>query len=159
MASGLASPSARSRRSSLTSIHQRLLAQTKSIRDSFVTCAPGRFLSYDSFTTNPGSQYPSHRAGGSLTSDRESGKDLKKLDSCRPISLTSIIGKIMGRLMKNRIRYEAEIHRHLSENRAAFRNGRSTEYKLLRLSQSISDGFQCGQIKRTALTIIDYSRA
>ena len=123
MAPGLASPPARSRLSSLTSIHQRLWAQTKSIRDSFITCAPRRFLSYDSFTTNPGSRCPSHRAGGSLTSDRESGKDLKKLDSCRPIAPTSIIWKVMERLVTNRIRDEAEIRRYLSENHAAFRNG------------------------------------
>ena len=66
----------------------------------------------------------------------------------------------MEPLVTNRIRYEAETHRLLSENQAGFRNGHSTEDQLLRLSQSISDGFQCSPKKRTisVRTLIDYSR-
>ena len=47
----------------------------------------------------------------------------------------------MERLVTNRIRYDAEASRLISENKAGFRNGRSREYQLLRLSLSISDGF------------------
>ena len=61
-------------------------------------------------------------------------------------------------LVTNRIRYEAETRRLLSENQAGLWNGRSTEDQLLRLSQSISDGFQCSPMKRTVLTLIDYWR-
>ena len=48
-ANALASPPARSKWSSLTSINQMLQALTKSIQNSFVTWAPMRFLLYNSF--------------------------------------------------------------------------------------------------------------
>ena len=54
---------ARSKLPSLASTHQRLLAQTTSIRDSFVTWVPRRFRFYDSFSTNPGSRHPTALAG------------------------------------------------------------------------------------------------
>ena len=89
----------------------------------------------------------------------KSGKDPQKLDSCRPISLTSTIGRVMKRLVTNRIRYEAETRRLISEKQAGFQNGCSKEDQLFLLSTSISDDFQCSPMKRTVLTHIDYSRA
>ena len=69
------------------------------------------------------------------------GKDAQCLDSYRPISLTSTMGKIMERLVTNRLRYFAKFHNLLTLFQAGFHTGRSTEDQLLRLSQSISDGF------------------
>ena len=54
---------------------------------------------------------------------------------------------------------KAETHCLLYENQAGFRNGCCTEDQLLRLTQSIGDGFQHSPMKRTVLTLIDYSRA
>ena len=65
----------------------------------------------------------------------------------------------MEHLVSNCIRYEAQTCRLLSENRAGFRNGRSTEDQLLRLSQSINDGFKFSPKKSSVLTLIVYSRA
>ena len=79
--------------------------------------------------------------------------------SCCPISLTSIIGKVMKGLVTNCHRYETETRRLLSDIQAGSRSGRSTEDQLIRLSQSISDGFQRSPMKRTILTLIVYSRA
>ena len=62
----------------------------------------------------------------------------------------------MERLVTNHIRYEAETRRLLSENRAVFWNGHSTEDLLL---GSHTHDFQCSQMKRNVLTLIDYSRA
>ncbi|MES9973890.1 MAG: reverse transcriptase family protein, partial [Candidatus Thiodiazotropha sp.] len=89
----------------------------------------------------------------------KAGKDANKLDSYRPISLTSTVGKVMERLVTNRLRYITESEKLLSENQAGFRHGRSTEDQLIRLSQSISDGFQSTPMKRTVLALLDYSKA
>ena len=56
----------------------------------------------------------------------KNGKDPQKLDSYRPISLTSTILKVMEHPVTNRVRYEVETRRLLSENQAGFRSGRST---------------------------------
>ena len=61
--------------------------------------------------------------------------------------------------MTNHNRYEAETSRLLSHNQADFLSECNTEYQLLRLSNSITDGFQCSPMKRTVLTINDYKRA
>ena len=74
---------------------------------------------------------------------QKSGKDPQKLDSYRPISLTSTMSKVMELLVTNSNRYEDETRRLLSEN------GCSTEDQLLPLSQSINDGFQCSSMNRT----------
>ena len=89
----------------------------------------------------------------------KAGKDTQCLDSYRPISLTSTIGKVMERLVTNRLRYFAECHSLFTPFQAGFRTGRSTEDQLLRLSQSISDGFQHVPMQRTVMALIDYSRA
>ena len=73
------------------------------------------------------------------------GMDPQKPDSYRPISIISTIGKLMERLVTNRIRYEAETRRLLSENQADFRNGRSTEDQLLRLSNQSATASNAAQ--------------
>ena len=89
----------------------------------------------------------------------ESGKDTQCLDSYRPISLTLTMGKVMERLVTNRLRYFAECHNLLTPFRAGFRTHRSTEDQLLRLSQAISDRFQHVLMQRTVMILIDFSRA
>ena len=89
----------------------------------------------------------------------KAGKDQQRLDSYRPVSLTSTVGKVMERLVTNRLRFLTETNHTLQDSQAGFRFGRSTEDQLLRLSQSISDGFQSKPMQRTLLALIDYSRA
>ena len=86
-------------------------------------------------------------------------KDPQKLDSYRQIYLTSTFGKVMERLVTNRLRYETETRHLLSEKQAGFWSGCGTENQLFQLSQSISNDFQCSTIKTTVLILIDYSRA
>ena len=70
------------------------------------------------------------------------GTDQRKMESYRPISLTSTVGKAMERLVTNRLPYFVESMQLLTEYQAGLRYGRSTEDLLLRVSQSKSDGFQ-----------------
>ena len=69
------------------------------------------------------------------------GKDPQRVDSYRPISLTSVVGKLLERVICNRLKHYLETGDKLNENQAGFRPRRSTEDQLLKLSQSISDGF------------------
>ena len=81
------------------------------------------------------------------------------MDSYRPISLSSIIGKTMDCLVTNHLQYIAESMHLLTEYQAGIKHSRCTEDQLLRLSQSLSDGFQPSPMQRTVLALIDYSRA
>ena len=89
----------------------------------------------------------------------KASKDAQCLDSYRPISLTSTMGKVMERLVTNRLRYFAECHNLLTPFKAGFRTSSSTKDQLLRVSQFISDGFQHVTMQRTVMALIDYSRA
>ena len=87
------------------------------------------------------------------------GKDLQKMESYRPISLMSTVGKTMERLVTNRLRYFDELMHLLTEYRAGIRNGHNTLDQLHQLSQFISDGFQQSPMQCTVVALIDYSRA
>ena len=65
----------------------------------------------------------------------------------------------MDRLVTNRLQYYVESMHLLTKYQAGIRHGRSTDDQLLRLSQSISDGFRQSPMQRTVVALIDYSRA
>ena len=87
------------------------------------------------------------------------GKNSADLISYRPISLTSAMGKWMERVVTNRLTYILESKGLLNVNQAGFRANKGTEDQLIRLSQSISDGFQAKPMERTVLVLLDYSKA
>jgi hypothetical protein len=85
------------------------------------------------------------------------GKDPTSPASYRPISLLSCIGKLMERLVYNRVSYIAETQDILSVNQAGFRRRKSTIDQLLRLTQAAKLG---GFVKEDVITILlDISRA
>ena len=77
------------------------------------------------------------------------GKPARKVDSFRPVSLTSCIAKTMERMVASRLSYLAESNGWWSEEQAGFRCMMSCEDQVLRLSQSISDAFQDRPASRT----------
>ena len=70
------------------------------------------------------------------------GKDKKKATSYRPISLTSCVGKLLERLINNRLTWHLESKGHINAEQAAFRQNRSTEDQVTYLTQAIEDSFQ-----------------
>ena len=70
------------------------------------------------------------------------GKDRRKVDSYRPISLTSCVGKLMERLVNTRLNWHLESNNLLSPKQAGFRQHRSTEDQVTYIAQAIEDGFQ-----------------
>ena len=67
--------------------------------------------------------------------------------------------KVLERMIANRIYYLAETQGWLSQHQAGFRKQRNTEDQILRITQSISDGFQQKPHKRTVMALLDYSKA
>jgi len=66
-------------------------------------------------------------------------KDPKYPTSYCPISLTSCLGKILEKIITNRLIYVLEERGLLTNNQAGFRPGRSTVDQLLKLVQDASD--------------------
>ena len=85
-------------------------------------------------------------------------KDPQAVSSYRPIALTSTIGKLLERLIVNRLFWWLEAKSLLSPWQAGFHKRRRTPDQCLRLSQLVSDGFQSTNKERTAL-LFDYSKA
>ena len=96
---------------------------------------------------------------GTIIPILKAGKPAEKPGSYRPICLTSCIGKVMERLVQQRLVYMLESKQMLNPCQAGFRALHSTEDQCIRISQAISDGFQEKPMKRTVLTLVDFKRA
>ena len=81
----------------------------------------------------------------------KAGKPAGHIDSYRPISLTPCLEMVMKRMVDNRLKYLAESRGLWSKDQAGFRGLRSVEDQVIRISQSVSDGFQARPAKRTVL--------
>ena len=79
---------------------------------------------------------------------------MSELDSYRPICLTFCVAKVA-----NRFYHLAESCGWLYDAQGGFRRLRETEDQVLRLTQSISDGFQAKPTLRTILALLDFSKA
>jgi hypothetical protein len=79
--------------------------------------------------------------------------------SYRPVALTSCVAKVMERLVADRLSYFLESKGLLSPCQAGFRRGRSTEEQLARVCQGVFDGLERKLPERSALCLLDFSRA
>ena len=89
----------------------------------------------------------------------KAGKPASRLDSYRPVSLTSCVGKTLERMIAGRLQHLAEERGWWAQEQAGFRRRRCTEDQVLRLAQDVSDGFQQSPSQRTVLALLDYSKA
>ena len=87
------------------------------------------------------------------------GKPAGEINSYRPISLTSCLGKVMERMIAGRLSFLAESREWFSDDQAGFRRLRSAEDQVLRITQSVHDGFQCRPTNRAVLALLDFSKA
>jgi hypothetical protein len=72
-------------------------------------------------------------------------KPASDMSSYRPVSLTSCVGKLVERLVYNRLYHLAESRSWIPMAQAGFRAQRGCEDQILWLAQQVSDGFQqCG---------------
>ena len=87
------------------------------------------------------------------------GKPVNKITSYRPIALTSCIGKLSERLIKQRITALVEDHGLINNNQAGFRSNHSTVTQIGRVAKFLFDGVQERKAKTSVLTLFDFSRA
>ena len=85
------------------------------------------------------------------------GKDPKKANSYRPVSLTSCVVKTMERIVNERLKWYLETENLLAPEQAGFRQFRSTEDQATYLSQEIEDAFQ--EQKLVLVSWIDLQKA
>jgi len=85
------------------------------------------------------------------------GKPQEDLNSYRPISITSCLGKIAERMINSRLYWWLETSGQLNSSQAGFRAGYRTEDQLFRLSQKILDGFQ--KKHHTTAVFVDLKQA
>ena len=88
------------------------------------------------------------------------GKDPKDPGSWRPISLTACLGKIMEKIIADRLTSYMESNKLLNENQAGFSKERCTTDQVLKLVQMASDKMHENKDGTTTMvTFFDFSRA
>ncbi len=89
----------------------------------------------------------------------KAGKPAGAISPYRPVSLTSCVVKTRERMVHNRLYNLAETGAWLCSEQAGFRKLRSCEAQILRITQTISDGFQAAKPQRSLMAILDFSKA
>ena len=89
------------------------------------------------------------------------GKDPEKPGSYRPISLTDCLGKILEKIIAERLSSYMEEHKLFNECQAGFRQGRCTSDQVWKLVQTATDKIQTKRDKglATLVTFFDFERA
>ena len=88
------------------------------------------------------------------------GKDPKDTTSYRPISLTSCMGKLMEKIVADRLMHIMESGGLISDAQAGFRQNRCTTDQVLKMTQCAADQMQdkLGH-NATVVTFFDYAKA
>lgn len=81
------------------------------------------------------------------------------VESYRPISVLSALGKLLEKVILNRLTWLAEWNDWLSDNQHGFRRSRSTESALHAIISKIEDAFITKSFTATVLILIDIKSA
>ena len=84
-------------------------------------------------------------------------KDSCNIENYRPISLTSLVGKLMERMVLRRLNWYLEVNNVLVNEQAGFRLHRSTNQQVATLSQHIKDALDVSNI--LTAVFIDFKSA
>ncbi len=85
------------------------------------------------------------------------GKDHTFCSSFRPITLTSVVGKLLERLVARRLRDLCEAEGYLPEHQSGFRCGRNAEEQVTLIVQRVVQAMNAGLV--TAVVALDIARA
>ncbi len=83
--------------------------------------------------------------------------DKTKLCNCRPVSLTSVVCKLMKHLVGSYIKKEWEIKKWLCDGQHGFRSGYSCKSQVVQLFQDLADEIDAGG--RVDAVVIDFAKA
>lgn len=109
-----------------------------------------------------GEQLPSNWRTANIITLLKDGKNPEITTSYRPISLTSCMGKILEKIIADRMTYILEDKGLLTNNQAGFRQGRCTTDQILKLTQRATDQIQNRSTDKeyaTMVTFFDYEKA
>ena len=84
-------------------------------------------------------------------------KSANRIDSYRPISLTSILGKTMERMVNSRLTWFLENQNILTPAQAGFRTHQTTTQQILKLTQDIKDSLD--KRETTLVVYVDFKDA
>ena len=85
-------------------------------------------------------------------------KSPNEVTSFRPIDLTSCIVKLLERILVDRLYYNAETKNLFSQFQAGIHEGQSCEDQITWIFQTIEDGSQQRPMKRSVMTLLDFSK-
>jgi len=90
----------------------------------------------------------------------KAGKDPSKIESYRPVTLTSCLAKLAERMVRERFMFDLESNNKLSYTQSGFRSRRCTTDPITRLVEDVSNGFQKSKPhERTLAVLVDFARA
>ncbi len=87
----------------------------------------------------------------------KTGKNPADVNSYRPISLTSVLGKVYEKIVTRRLLWELETRNLLCQHQCGFRPGRSTNDQIMYVSSLIEENF--AKKKHTLAVFLDLSKA
>ena len=102
-------------------------------------------------------KFPTRWKEAQIRPSLKKGKDKKKPESYRPISLLSCTGKLLERLVNKRLLWYLESNNILCPTQTGYRQHRGIEDQLAYLTQDIQDGFS--EKKKTIAVFFDLSKA
>ena len=88
------------------------------------------------------------------------GKDPKEISSYRPISLTSCLGKLLEKIVADRLTFVLESKGLLADLQAGFRQNRCTTDQILKMTQLATNQIQTRRAESaTTISFFDYAKA
>ena len=107
-----------------------------------------------------GEDIPSHWQRANIKPLLKEGKDPSKTASWRPISLIDCLGKVLERMVADRLMHILEDGGLITPNQAGFRPNRCTTDQILKLVQDATDQFHNGRTSNLTMTsFFDYAKA
>ena len=105
------------------------------------------------------SYVPADWKQGTIIPLRKPGKPPEKPDSYRPVCLTSCLGKVMERIVNQRLTWHFEKNGLRLKTQAGFRKGRSTMDNIIGLEHFIREGFNKRNPLNTYAVFLDVTKA
>jgi hypothetical protein len=87
------------------------------------------------------------------------GKNPKERDSYRPVCLTPVMAKVMERMVSNRMAHCMVKKQVVNRWQTGFQRGKAVEDQIIRVSQSVQDGFEKKPYEKTILVALDCTKA